>query len=63
MLQPARITLVSLALVALDGCVPTTSSLVQARRYDDAICHTKNDAEAALVVAAVERDADLRFHL
>ena len=45
------------------GCVPSLPALVQARRYDDAVCHASTEAEAKQVAAAIERDADVRLHL
>lgn len=45
------------------GCVPSFASLVEARRYPDALCHASSRAHALALIDAVERDADARVHL
>jgi hypothetical protein len=50
-------------LAAVPACIPSTPALVAARRYDDALCHARSEAEAKTVALAIERDADPRVHV
>lgn len=58
-----RAALLALLSLSLQGCMPTFSHLMEHRRYADALCRARSAPEAEALVAAVERDAEMRVHL